>query len=79
MKEEKSGKLGTIIYYDENRFFTIGSFESEDEMFYALGTLPHPKKGCRYRLIGEWRQHPRYGEQFSFSSFEELPPTSSEG
>ncbi|MBR3719524.1 MAG: ATP-dependent RecD-like DNA helicase, partial [Firmicutes bacterium] len=33
----------------------------------------------RYTLTGEWKIHPRYGEQFAFSSFEEPEPATSDG
>jgi len=79
MKEEKSGKLTDIIFHSEETLYTIGIFENDDEQFCCVGTLPRPQKGRGYKLVGEWKVHPKYGEQFAFSSFEELAPTTCEG
>ena len=79
MKEEVSGKLTDIIYHNESNCYTIGLFETEKDQFCVVGTLPRPLKGRGYKLLGEWKNHPKYGEQFAFSSFEELAPTTSEG
>ena len=79
MKEELSGKLSEIIFHNESNFYTIGVFETKDDQFCVVGTLPRPLKGRGYKLLGEWKNHPKYGEQFAFSSFEELAPTTCEG
>lgn len=41
--------------------------------------MAHPRAGRSYRLLGEWKTHPKYGEQFAFSSAEELEPATREG
>ena len=79
MKEEKTGSVKELIFHNESNFFTILLFESTEEQFFAVGKMPEPKKGRSYRLTGEWTEHPKYGEQFAFSSFEELEPTGAEG
>ncbi|MDO5441741.1 MAG: AAA family ATPase, partial [Bacillota bacterium] len=79
MKEEKSTKLSEIIYYNQDNFYTIAVFETTSEQFVATGYLPDPKLGREYLLVGEWVNHPKYGEQFAFSSFTESMPTSEEG
>jgi exodeoxyribonuclease V alpha subunit len=79
MKEEKTGSVKELIFHNDSNFFTILLFESTEEQFFAVGKMPDPRKGRSYRLTGEWTEHPKYGEQFAFSSFEELEPTSAEG
>ena len=79
MKEEKTGSVKELIFHNDSNFFTILLFESTEEQFFAVGKMPDPKKGRSYRLTGEWTEHPKYGEQFAFSSFEELEPTGAEG
>ena len=79
MKEEKSAKLSELIFYNEENFYTIAVFESLEEQFVATGSLPAAKIGREYLLIGEWTVHPKYGEQFAFSSFVEQQPTTEEG
>ena len=79
MKEEKTGSVKELIFHNDSNFFTILLFESTEEQFFAVGKMPDPKKGRSYRLTGEWTEHPKYGEQFAFSCFEELEPTGAEG
>jgi exodeoxyribonuclease V alpha subunit len=79
MKEEKTGSVKELIFHNDSNFFTILLFKSTEEQFFAVGKMPDPKKGRSYRLTGEWTEHPKYGEQFAFSSFEELEPTTAEG
>ena len=79
MKEEKTGSVKELIFHNDSNFYTILLFESTEEQFFAVGKMPDPRKGRSYRLTGEWTEHPKYGEQFAFSSFEELEPTTAEG
>ena len=79
MKEIKEGRIAELIFHNEDNFYTIAVFETDTEQFYAVGYLPRPQKGRRYTLTGEWKIHPRYGEQFAFSSFEEPEPATSDG
>lgn len=79
MKEEKSVRLSEIIFYNQDNFYTIAVCETASEQFVATGSLPEPKTGREYILTGEWTVHPKYGEQFAFSSFIEKQPTTEEG
>ncbi|MBQ9912167.1 MAG: ATP-dependent RecD-like DNA helicase [Firmicutes bacterium] len=79
MKEEKTGKAAELIFHNETNYYTILLFETDEEQFFAVGNMLYPRAGKNYRLIGEWKTHPKYGEQFAFSSAEELEPTTAEG
>ena len=79
MKEEKLGTVSELIFHNESNFYTILLFETKEEQFFAVGNMPSPRKGRRYRLFGEWKKHPKYGEQFAFSSFEEPEPSTEDG
>ena len=79
MKEEKLGTAAEVIFHNDANYYTILLFETKEEQFFAVGSMPQPRKGRRYKLIGEWKEHPRYGEQFAFSSYEEPEPTTEDG
>lgn len=79
MKEEREGKISEIVFHNEENFYSILLFETNEEQFFAVGNLPMPRIGRNYKLLGEWVNHPKYGEQFKFTSFEEQEPTSEEG
>ncbi len=79
MIEEKQGKVADMIFRNEENGYTIVVFETEDEQFTAVGTLPSCRKGASYLLRGQWKTHPSYGEQFSIIGCEEVMPSSEAG
>ncbi len=79
MMEEKQGVVADIIFHNQANAYTIAVFETEEEQFTAVGNLPACRKGSSYLLRGQWNVHPTYGEQFAFSSFEEIMPSSEAG
>ena len=72
--EEKKGVLTEIIFHNEENGYTVGVFETDEEYFTCVGCIAEPRKGATYRLTGEFRVHPGYGEQFSFTACEEVMP-----
>ena len=72
--EEKKGVLTEIIFHNDENGYTVGVFETEEEYFTCVGCIAEPRKGATYRLTGEFRVHPGYGEQFSFTACEEVMP-----
>ena len=79
MLEERQGKVADIIFRNEENGYTIVIFETEEEQFTAVGTLPSCRKGSHFLLRGQWKTHPSYGEQFSVIGYEEVMPSSEEG
>ena len=77
--EEITGTLTQVFFYNEENGYTIAEMETEDQLITIVGGLPYAKPGTAYRLKGEFRVHPRYGEEFSFSHAEEAIPTSAVG
>jgi len=79
LKQEKTGRIAEVIFHNDTNMYSILVFETEDEQFTAVGYMPRPQKGRSFVLLGDWVNHPRFGEQFSFSSFEEVQPTTEDG
>ena len=79
MPEEKEVTIAEIIFHNDNNAYTVAVVQSDREEFVAVGSLPDAAKGRTYVLTGVWKQHPSYGEQFVFSEFREVMPTSLEG
>lgn len=77
--EEITGTLTQVFFYNEENGYTIAEMETEDQLITIVGGLPYAKPGTAYRLKGEFRVHPRYGEEFSFSHAEEAIPTNAVG
>lgn len=73
--EEKKGVITDIVFYNEENGYIVATMETDEEIFTIVGNLPSCTIGSEYRLKGTFKVHPSYGEQFSFTEFEELLPT----
>lgn len=89
MKEERTGVIAEIIFRNDDNGYTVAVMESQaepdegeeigaGEYFTVVGNLPRVSKGSRFKLIGQFKDHPTYGEQFAFTEFEEVMPTGKE-
>lgn len=79
MMEEKQGTVAELIFQNQENGYTIAVFETEEEQFTIVGTMPACRKGASYSIQGKWTTHPSYGEQFAVSSFEEVMPSTEAG
>ncbi|MBQ0040929.1 MAG: ATP-dependent RecD-like DNA helicase [Clostridiales bacterium] len=70
----KEGKLGKIIFNNEENGYTVAIFDTEDGAIRIAGSFNAPKIGAKYKLDGSFTIHRKYGEQFSFTSYEEVLP-----
>lgn len=76
--EEKQGIITDIIYHNEENGYTIAVMETSDEQFTAVGMLPENALGNTFLLRGAFKNHPKYGEQFSFTDAEAVLPSSAD-
>lgn len=74
--EEKQGNITEIIFHNEENGYTIAIMETEKELFTIVGNLSNCIIGAAYKIKGTFRVHHTYGEQFVFTEFEEVLPTS---
>ena len=71
---QQQGKLGKIIFNNPENGYTVAVFDTEEGSFRIAGSFAEPKTGAAYRLEGRFTVHPKYGEQFSVTSYEEVMP-----
>lgn len=74
----QEGKLGKIIFNNPENGYTVAVFDTEAGAIRIAGSFAEPKSGAKYRLEGRFTIHPKYGEQFSVSSYEEMMPEGSD-
>ena len=77
--ERKQGVLTEIIFHNEENGYTIAIMETDDEQITVVGYFAAPVKGSCYELKGDFKIHPRYGEQFAFTEAIETMPSSRTG
>lgn len=75
------GRLERIRFRNEENGYTIASFYVEDNKspITVVGALPPLNIGEILNISGEWTNHPKYGRQFTFSSYETVIPFTLEG
>ena len=71
---EIKGQISEIIYQNEVNSYTIAEFETEEELTTIVGYLPFINKGDSLKLVGNFVNHPDYGRQFKFQTFEKIMP-----
>jgi exodeoxyribonuclease V alpha subunit len=71
---QQEGKLGKIIFNNPENGYTVAVFDTEAGAIRIAGSFAEPKSGAKYRLQGRFAIHPKYGEQFNVSSYEEMMP-----
>ena len=71
-----SGTVETLIFANEENGYTILELCTEaGELITAVGIIPFAAEGEALKLYGKWVHNPKYGRQFSASSYERVMPT----
>ena len=77
--EQKKVRLTDVMFQNKENGYTVAAAENEEEQFTAVGYIHGPVSGREFVLTGIFKTHPKFGEQFVFSEYEEIMPTSAEG
>ena len=70
---EYTGKIIRVRFYNESNGFIVGLLRLQDSTrsFWTTGRIMHFDEHLMYTLKGDFIEHPKYGEQFNFTSYEE--------
>lgn len=78
--EEVTGKLSVVIFHNEENLYSVIKLkvsEATDNNYLTLtGNFPIPNENIEYKFKGEYIKHPRFGQQFVVSEYEEILPNS---
>lgn len=72
---ELSGEIEDIIYRNDANGYTVMELLSGDETITAVGVVASINIGEEVKLIGNYKKHHTYGEQFAFEFCERIIPT----
>lgn len=81
---ELEGNVARVVYrnptngYSVLRLKSLSNEVSAGEVT-AVGFLPAIREGDKYRLKGEWKEHPKWGRQFAFAEHEIVMPETRAG
>jgi len=78
---EIQGQIERITFHNEENGYTIARMKvpGNRELVTVVGNLLSVTPGEILRLKGEWKNHPKYGEQFLIQSFESIIPATVKG
>jgi exodeoxyribonuclease V alpha subunit len=81
MANELRGQIDRITFVNEENGYTVARMKVEGRNGFVtvVGTLLNVTPGEVLKLTGQWKQHPRYGEQFQIESFETVVPATAKG
>lgn len=74
---ELNGSVESIIYRNDSNGYTVLTLSCEDGDTVAVGIMPDVAEGEELRVVGVWKTHQSYGEQFAVEAFERTMPTGS--
>ncbi|MFH0844591.1 MAG: ATP-dependent RecD-like DNA helicase [Pseudomonadota bacterium] len=78
MFTELQGQLERITYINEENGYTIAKVKvlGRQDLVTVVGTLMSPTPGEILKMMGEWINHPKYGEQFKIVQYKPMVPAS---
>ena len=72
------GTVEEIIYRNGNNGYTVITVMSDGVTATAVGNMSDVNIGDEIKLVGNWKTHTNYGEQFAFEYYEQFMPSTSE-
>ena len=72
-------KIAVIIFHNETSGYTVTKCTRGSSYITVVGCMNEPRIGNTFDFTGEWKDNPKYGRQFVFTSFEEILPQTEEG
>ncbi len=72
------GTVEEIIYRNGNNGYTVLTVMSDGVTATAVGMMSDVNIGDELKLVGSWKTHTSYGEQFAFEYYEQFMPSTSE-
>ncbi|MGA1131001.1 MAG: ATP-dependent RecD-like DNA helicase [Prochlorotrichaceae cyanobacterium] len=75
------GIVERLTFHSTESGYTVARVQAkgERELVTIVGSFPQIEAGQTLRLLGEWRNHPKYGDQFQVKQYQELKPATLTG
>ena len=81
MFTEIKGQIERITFYNEENGYTIAKMKAggRHDLVTVVGNLLSVSAGEVLKLKGQWKNHPKFGEQFEVASYESIVPATVKG
>jgi len=78
---EIQGQVERITYVHEENNYTVAKLQvaGRRDLVTVLGNFPSLNPGEVLKLLGEWTNHPKFGEQFRVVRYETVTPATARG
>lgn len=73
------GEIIKVIYQSKDHWTSLLVCLNDNKLITAVGYMPSPMYECKIAFTGNWKDHPKYGKQFSFSRYKLDEQLSEEG
>jgi len=77
-KLQLSGAVEEIIFRNDNNGYTVMTMLCDGASTTAVGIMSDVNVGDELKLVGNWKTHASYGEQFAFEYYEQYIPSTSD-
>ena len=72
---EVKGAVERIVFRNEQNGYSVIEISVDNEVLTAVGTMPYISAGENVRLLGNFKSHPTFGDQFVVEVCERSMPT----
>ncbi|MDA8325458.1 MAG: ATP-dependent RecD-like DNA helicase [Nitrospiraceae bacterium] len=81
MFTEIKGQIERITFYNEENGYTIAKMKAggRHDLVTVVGNLLSVSAGDVLKIQGQWKNHPKFGEQFEVISYESVVPATVKG
>lgn len=73
------GTVEEVIFRNSGNGYTVMTIMNNGVTATAVGMMANVNIGDELKLIGNWKTHSNYGEQFAFECYEQSMPSGAEG
>lgn len=75
---ELTGGVEDVVYRNDKNGYTVLRISAQGEEITAIGTMPDVNVGENVQLLGNWKEHPSFGLQFSTKCYQRKMPSGCE-
>lgn len=79
--ESLTGVVERLTYHSAESGYSVARFKSPGhrDLVTIVGSFPNIQAGQTLKLTGIWREHPKFGQQFQVSQYQETKPATITG
>ena len=79
--ESLTGVVERLTYHSKESGYSVARLKSpgHKDLVTIVGSFPNIQAGQTLKLVGFWREHPKFGQQFNVTQYQETKPATLTG